>query len=102
MSKQRVKKFSKEEAASRRRYTEVLASRGIACGVARVARLMKTVGFRAIQPKSYRLPPTKSRHSPRAGLAAADRPTPAAAATTPRRPPLHRRPTPPHTRSPAW
>jgi transposase InsO family protein len=39
-----------------------LASEGIACGVARVARLLKTQGFRAIQPKSSRPRTTQSRH----------------------------------------
>lgn len=45
-----------------RRIATELWSRGIACGVARVARLMKTAGFRAIQPKSYRPRTTESRH----------------------------------------
>ena len=45
-----------------RRIVMELSSRGIACGVARVARLMKTAGFRAIQPKSYRPKTTESRH----------------------------------------
>jgi len=45
-----------------RRIAMELSSRGIACGVARVARLMKTQGFRAIQPKSYRPQTTESRH----------------------------------------
>ena len=39
-----------------------LASRGIACGVARVARLLKTQGLVAIQPKSFRPRTTESRH----------------------------------------
>ena len=39
-----------------------LSSRGIACGVARVARLLKALGFQAIQPKSYRPRTTESRH----------------------------------------
>ena len=39
-----------------------LSSRGIACGVARVARLLKTLGFEAIQPKSYQPRTTESRH----------------------------------------
>jgi transposase InsO family protein len=39
-----------------------LASEGIACGVARVARLLKTQGFRAIQPRSYQPRTTESRH----------------------------------------
>jgi putative transposase len=45
-----------------RRIAVELSSRGIACGVARVARLMKTAGFRAIQPKSYKPQTTESRH----------------------------------------
>jgi putative transposase len=45
-----------------RRIVVELASRGIACGVARVARLLKTAGFRAIQPRSYRPRTTESRH----------------------------------------
>jgi transposase InsO family protein len=45
-----------------RRISVELSSRGIACGVARVARLMKTLGFRAIQPKSYQPRTTESRH----------------------------------------
>lgn len=45
-----------------RRISMELASRGIACGVSRVARLMKTAGFRAIQPKSYKPRTTESRH----------------------------------------
>src|SRR5690606_587569 len=45
-----------------RRIATELSSRGMACGVARVARLMKTAGFRAIQPKSYRPRTTQSRH----------------------------------------
>jgi len=45
-----------------RRIAVELSSRGIACGVARVARLLKTQGFRAIQPKSYRPRTTESRH----------------------------------------
>jgi putative transposase len=45
-----------------RRIAVELSSRGIACGVARVARLMKTTGFRAIQPRSYRPKTTESRH----------------------------------------
>lgn len=45
-----------------RRIAMELSSRGIACGVARVARLLKTQGFRAIQPKSYRPRTTESRH----------------------------------------
>lgn len=45
-----------------RRIAVELSSRGIACGVARVARLLKTLGFRAIQPKSYQPRTTESRH----------------------------------------
>jgi len=45
-----------------RRIAVELSSRGIACGVARVARLLKTQGFRAIQPQSYRPRTTASRH----------------------------------------
>jgi putative transposase len=45
-----------------RRIAVELARDGIACGVARVARLLKTQGFRAIQPKSYRPRTTESRH----------------------------------------
>lgn len=45
-----------------RRIAVELSSRGIACGVARVARLMKTAGFRAIQPKSFAPKTTQSRH----------------------------------------
>ncbi len=45
-----------------RRIAMELAARGIACGVARVARLLKNQGFRAIQPKSYRPRTTDSRH----------------------------------------
>ena len=45
-----------------RRIAVELASRGIACGVARVARLLKTHGLKAIQPKSYQPRTTESRH----------------------------------------
>jgi putative transposase len=45
-----------------RRIAVELASEGIACGVARVARLLKTQGFRAIQPRSYQPKTTESRH----------------------------------------
>jgi putative transposase len=45
-----------------RRIAMELAARGIACGVARVARLLKNQGFRAIQAKSYRPRTTDSRH----------------------------------------
>ena len=45
-----------------RRIAVELASEGIACGVARVARLLKTLGFQAIQPKSHKPRTTESRH----------------------------------------
>jgi putative transposase len=45
-----------------RRIAVELARHGIACGVARVARLLKTQGFRAIQPRSYQPRTTESRH----------------------------------------
>jgi transposase InsO family protein len=45
-----------------RRIAVELSRRGIACGVARVARLLKNQGFRAIQPKSYQPRTTDSRH----------------------------------------
>jgi transposase InsO family protein len=45
-----------------RRITMELRSRGIACGVARVARLLKTQGLKAIQPKSFQPRTTESRH----------------------------------------
>lgn len=45
-----------------RRIAVELSSRGIACGVARVARLLRTAGFRAIQPRSYTPRTTESRH----------------------------------------
>lgn len=45
-----------------RRIAVELTSRGIACGVARVARLLKTAGLRAIQPKSFAPKTTESRH----------------------------------------
>jgi transposase InsO family protein len=45
-----------------RRIVVELAQAGIACGVARVARLLKTQGFRAIQPRSYTPRTTESRH----------------------------------------
>lgn len=45
-----------------RRMAVELSSRGIACGVARVARLLKMLGFQAIQPKSYQPRTTESRH----------------------------------------
>jgi transposase InsO family protein len=45
-----------------RRISQELASRGISCGVRRVGRLMREMGLRAIQPKSYRPRTTDSRH----------------------------------------
>jgi putative transposase len=45
-----------------RRIAVELTQRGIACGVARVARLLKMQGLRAIQPKSFRPKTTQSRH----------------------------------------
>jgi putative transposase len=45
-----------------RRIAVELASEGMACGVARVARLLKTQGLRAIQPRSYTPKTTDSRH----------------------------------------
>jgi transposase InsO family protein len=45
-----------------RRIVVELASEGIACGVARVARLLKMQGLRAIQPHSYTPKTTESRH----------------------------------------
>jgi len=45
-----------------RRIAVELSSQGIACGVARVARLLKTQGLRAIQPKSFKPRTTESRH----------------------------------------
>lgn len=45
-----------------RRIAMELSQRSIACGVARVARLLKMQGLRAIQPKSYRPKTTQSRH----------------------------------------
>ena len=45
-----------------RRITAELARRNIAVGVARVARLLKTQGLRAIQPKSFTPKTTQSRH----------------------------------------
>lgn len=46
-----------------RRIAEELAYQGEACGVPRVARLMKTRGLHAIQPKGYRPKTTDSRHT---------------------------------------
>ena len=45
-----------------RRIAVALSQRGIACGVARVARLLKNQGLRAIQPKSFAPHTTESRH----------------------------------------
>lgn len=45
-----------------RRIAVELSRRGLACGVARVARLLKSRGLRAIQPKSYKPRTTESRH----------------------------------------
>ncbi len=45
-----------------RRIAMELAQRGIACGVARVARLLKNQGLHAIQPKSFAPRTTESRH----------------------------------------
>jgi putative transposase len=45
-----------------RRIAEELQRRDIACGVARVARLMKTIDLQAIQPKSFRPKTTQSQH----------------------------------------
>lgn len=45
-----------------RRVAVALSQRGIACGVARVARLLKTQGLRAIQPRSFTPRTTDSRH----------------------------------------
>jgi transposase InsO family protein len=46
-----------------RRIARELAQRGIACGMARVARLLKNQGLRAIQPKSFAPRTTDSRHA---------------------------------------
>jgi len=45
-----------------RRIAFELTERGLGCGVARVARLLKTQGLQAIQPKSYKPRTTESRH----------------------------------------
>ena len=45
-----------------RRIAVELAREGIACGIARVARLLKRQGFQAIQPRSYQPRTTESRH----------------------------------------
>ncbi len=46
-----------------RRIAQELSFQGEPCGVARVARLLKTQGFRALQPKSFRPRTTQSRHT---------------------------------------
>ncbi len=46
-----------------RRIAQELSFQGEPCGVARAARLLKTQGLRAIQPKSYRPRTTESRHT---------------------------------------
>ena len=46
-----------------RRITQELQRRDIACGVARVARLMKTLGIKAIQPRSFAPKTTESGHT---------------------------------------
>lgn len=46
-----------------RRIARELARRGIACGMTRVARLLKNQGLRAIQPKSFAPRTTDSRHA---------------------------------------
>ncbi|MBS0207752.1 MAG: IS3 family transposase [Planctomycetes bacterium] len=46
-----------------RRIAVALSERGIVCGVARVARLLKNQGLRAIQPQSFTPRTTDSRHS---------------------------------------
>ncbi|MEZ6056981.1 MAG: IS3 family transposase [Planctomycetaceae bacterium] len=45
-----------------RRIAAELSRRDIACGVARVARLLKTQGLAALQPKSFQPKTTQSRH----------------------------------------
>ncbi|MDZ4685314.1 MAG: IS3 family transposase [Planctomycetaceae bacterium] len=45
-----------------RRIAVELSRQGLACGVARVTRLLKTRGLQAIQPKSYQPRSTESRH----------------------------------------
>ncbi len=46
-----------------RRIAQELLFQGEPCGVARAARLLKTQGLRAIQPKSFRPRTTESRHT---------------------------------------
>lgn len=45
-----------------RRIAQELQARGIACGVDRVAKLMKIAGLRALAPKSFKPKTTDSRH----------------------------------------
>jgi len=45
-----------------RRISQELSSRGQPCGVVRVGRLLREMGLKAIQPKSYRPRTTESRH----------------------------------------
>ena len=45
-----------------RRIAEELSSRGSRCGVTRAGRLLRAMGLKAIQPKSYRPRTTDSRH----------------------------------------
>ena len=46
-----------------RRIAQELSSRNVCCGVGRVARLLREMDLKAIQPKSYRPRTTDSRHS---------------------------------------
>jgi putative transposase len=46
-----------------RRIVQELAARGTCCGVVRTGRLLRQMGLKAIQPKSYRPRTTDSRHS---------------------------------------
>lgn len=46
-----------------RRVAAELRRRDVACGVARAARLLKTLGLKAIQPKSFTPKTTRSRHA---------------------------------------
>ena len=46
-----------------RRIADELKDRGKPCGVARVAKLLKSQGLRAIQPKSFKPKTTDSRHT---------------------------------------
>mgnify|MGYP001595325289 CR=1 FL=1 len=45
-----------------RRIAQELSARGTCCGVARTGRLLREMGLKAIQPKSYRPRTTDSRH----------------------------------------